>query len=989
MKTSVRVPYLYLTTDPSIVDRLNQIDGSIPTLSILNEVQFIIGPEMSDKLLNFELNYNYEGQKYGLATIEFLDIDGDLETKFIHKSSNMIFSNYYSKLKQNPQTLTDFEEFTRFVETDKTPKFFLGFGISEDIRDWSGPYICSILRTDMMLDSNNLKRISVQFQLTDSSFELKTHDPDIHKGYISDIVARNMPQINVVAAGGVVMNVMDFVEANPTDVLTSAMSDYLQVISDTKNTIVILPDLSYFKNLEISKQRQKDIKDANDSYFSWYRVIPATEKNFNSFKKYDTSPARFSQKINFQQYQDLVYFPSIRKFYKKFGVDIVILPIEEYGSTNWVRATPSIDADIAWFEEGIYLRNLVQSKVLIQISTSTEQSQEDTGQSNNSKPDFYIPIRKMQEGFNNFKITDSLNAFNTNLTLHYENNPNIIKLWMELGILPQSTSREVDSTVILTSDQIRTHWIYGHSTPLSQQITQRDECPIDPALAEKFNKIGYRKELAKTCKYYIKGSSFGELDSSPTSNQLITDVFKLNGEERNIETPMTIFTCNTNNANVISFNLATYPSYVGIFNYGINTLNEQLATDSFSELGPIDRKTLIAEAINKFDKDLTNVDKELIHYFFEDNLFKGLAADVAKRREAPVYVDNPRLSNLPTLEQRSKKSYGSGGAVTRSGFDDKIRSTTEASKVYAKVDAAFTNIEKNEGFVDVKSIENTKKMMEAVFSDLAKKEDLEGVDSKLRDLINQVSPDRLSKFLCQIYILNQNARSPKIFNYTRDPLYLQKQIYDYMSNSYLELNLKTLPFFHLDGSHFGKYCTFLHHELIALPLTHNPERNWSFLTGMYIINGFRHVISPTECYTEVALKKAPLSIQEDTTASNEVKPEVQVSEDTNTAKASNNILEKVNIPTPQVNIESPTQDFDINDPRIPENTKQEYLTKSSFKDRLKTDLDAAKSESPVNTQLVSDLTRDYYSISRDLTRLKNRILTYTQPSVQSEINKPK
>lgn len=1006
MNSSVKVPYLYLTTDPAIIEKLKQQDGTMFSRSVLEGVEFLIGPEVTDKLISFELNFNYEGQKYGLATLDFLDIDGDLETKFIQKSANLVFSNYYSKIKQNPSIGSSYEEYSNILNSNKTPKFFLGFGISENLADWSGPYICSILRTDMNLESGGLKRISVQFQLADNSLELKTHDPDIHKGYVSDIVARNMPNINVVAAGGIEMPVLEFLAANPTDVLTSAMADYLQVVSDTKNIITILPDLSFTKDLTVNKQQSQDAAQVNsfeNRFFFWtIGKVPASDKAFNSFTKYDTAPGRLALKLNPNQYRDLVYFPTIRKFYKKFGADVIILPKEmetvQRGindirsvqgptrvvkSTNWVQSTPSIDADTAYFEDQSYISNLAKSRVLIQFSISSEESKEETGQENNPKPDFYIPIKKLQEGFNNFKLSDTFVAYNTNFTLHYESNPNVIKSWMDLGLIENNSNRTTDCVIVMTSDQVRNHWIYGHGTPLNVDIQQRDECPIKQSIADLLNTKSYRESLGKICKYYMKGSSLGELDSVKSENQLITNVFNLK-EFGNIETPMTIFTCNTTNPNVISFNLATYPAYVGLFNYGINTLNEQLATDAFTSMGPIDRKTLVAETINNFDKDLKPIEKELVHYFFEDEIFKGFAADVMKRREGPVEITNPRLNNLPTLQQRSRVSQYGG---PRSGFDSKIGSNTESFKVYEKVDKVFKKLSKDDEFFDKTEVENSKKLLEAVFQDLAKNESLEGIDSKLKELVETVTPDRLAAFLTKIFVINQQAKSPKIFNYTRDPFYLQKQIYDYMSNSYLELNLKTLPFFHLDGSHFGKYCTFLHHELLALPLKHNPDRNWSFLTGLYIIHGFRHVISNNECFTEVALKRAPMSIEEASESKAETKPEIE-QEQTETKTPTAPQTTPTTPPASSVTVvkgkeyEVVTEvSFDINNPKIPTQVKNRYLrAEQEFSEIEDEYLNAETKEERLSLKLQRN------TAYKNLSYARREVLKYTEPSVQAGIN---
>jgi hypothetical protein len=72
------------------------------------------------------------------------------------------------------------------------------------------------------------------------------------------------------------------------------------------------------------------------------------------------------------------------------------------------------------------------------------------------------------------------------------------------------------------------------------------------------------------------------------------------------------------------------------------------------------------------------------------------------------------------------------------------------------------------------------------------------------------------------------------------------------------LNIKTEPFFNLVGPFiYGKPCLFLNHSNFHAFVNGIPTRG--FLSGLYILTGYEHSISSSECHSKFDITRNVLA----------------------------------------------------------------------------------------------------------------------------------
>ena len=98
--------------------------------------------------------------------------------------------------------------------------------------------------------------------------------------------------------------------------------------------------------------------------------------------------------------------------------------------------------------------------------------------------------------------------------------------------------------------------------------------------------------------------------------------------------------------------------------------------------------------------------------------------------------------------------------------------------------------------------------------------------------------------------------TPRNFDLSQDAILAE--IAKYTANQTYKLTLKTLPFFHIDSarSYLFKPCLVISKRLKGMGINSNPNiSQFDFFTGAYNIYGFKHVITPNDCYSLFALTK--------------------------------------------------------------------------------------------------------------------------------------
>jgi hypothetical protein len=136
------------------------------------------------------------------------------------------------------------------------------------------------------------------------------------------------------------------------------------------------------------------------------------------------------------------------------------------------------------------------------------------------------------------------------------------------------------------------------------------------------------------------------------------------------------------------------------------------------------------------------------------------------------------------------------------------------------------------------------------------------VQAQIKDLGGYpIAPVDLAALAELIILLNLSNDESEDTNLTFTPGltlpgtgFILSRIHEHAKRFSSEISLKTLPFFHLSNySDINKKCLFFSKRLsIAgrdLPVV------FDFFSGEYMITGFKHVITTSECYSEFLLTK--------------------------------------------------------------------------------------------------------------------------------------
>jgi hypothetical protein len=111
----------------------------------------------------------------------------------------------------------------------------------------------------------------------------------------------------------------------------------------------------------------------------------------------------------------------------------------------------------------------------------------------------------------------------------------------------------------------------------------------------------------------------------------------------------------------------------------------------------------------------------------------------------------------------------------------------------------------------------------------------------LMNAVNTASENSQVEVLPGLYLPNKNFITGKIM--------------EYAAKFFIEVSLKTLPFFYLSNYRVISQPAFFYSKKLNIS-NYNDLNIFDFFSGDYRIMGFKHVISTRECYSEFLLNKA-------------------------------------------------------------------------------------------------------------------------------------
>lgn len=472
-----------------------------------------------------------------------------------------------------------------------------------------------------------------------------------------------------------------------------------------------------------------------------------------------------------------------------------------------------------------------------------------------SIPDWYKAIQNVFTG-----IASLYNKGNSYVVPHisYESDAKFLKLFHKYGLISDPTI----PCVIVGERQMVLDYIYKNQIPINKILDLKSKFSInkEDKLFKILNDQQYAIDLKNIIMKKKNSSSFSEkiiLDELAYGVKL-TDILNEYTESEDIP----IFLNNFKNSNILSYSLKNTENYMtatrsGVFQNRIKTLFSQLSDDKLQTIlnrsgliikdgiTPIElARTLFRDSVGLLtERDLQlqdQVSNEVRTAFNLQLQLDKLSIELAgfgMDKAMGIYKDSE-------VEQNLKNKYSS----LREKYDQSIKGLSGKEKrIYDLLDQNKDSNLKNIIFSN--SQENITVLNALLqFEILGKHKSIPKQDvMPLADLIILMNASKVDSGISQVEIL------PGL--YLPNQNFILGKITEYAMRYFIEISIKTLPFFYLSNYRVISQPALLYSKKVNIS-NYNNDKIFDFFSGDYRIFGFKHVITTKECYSEFILSKA-------------------------------------------------------------------------------------------------------------------------------------
>ena len=188
---------VFITKSLTAIDKLflaeHRLDKYKESLGTLSEEEFnqsfIASPMNNDGLMYFEYNFQVNGnadQGKGVSVVMRLTETSKLLEMFLLENDPLerILSEKQEKLKEQSKAPKNsiiasnpFDEVNFEQKLKRSSRYYMAFGTSDNVKDWSGPYSMQLAGATLSNDSNNVRSIEVTFVPQIESF--KSYSPKL------------------------------------------------------------------------------------------------------------------------------------------------------------------------------------------------------------------------------------------------------------------------------------------------------------------------------------------------------------------------------------------------------------------------------------------------------------------------------------------------------------------------------------------------------------------------------------------------------------------------------------------------------------------------------------------------------------------------------------------------------------------------------------------------------------------------------------------
>lgn len=277
MTSKIFTTNVFLTTSKKLIDRLfstsyvSNFEQTIASLTPAErDISLIVHPGKNNNFI--ELSYEFGSQlqaDQSFLTLKFLETNTLFETYFLQDS----LENIYQRVKTDGMYSSN-------------KKIYFSFGVGNDLRNWAGPFECSLLKSSFIITEAGTKLITLNFVPISGAvlrnYFSMTSKPEAR---INSTNAFKQKHITTVKEN---FKIKDIFKPNFIDELfTKLIKNYLKEISNNSEILIMLPSVER-ELLEVQRVLQKN----NQPIIKCFKYLGVTEAyDFvsNDFDDYPTS----------------------------------------------------------------------------------------------------------------------------------------------------------------------------------------------------------------------------------------------------------------------------------------------------------------------------------------------------------------------------------------------------------------------------------------------------------------------------------------------------------------------------------------------------------------------------------------------------------------------------------------------------------------------------------------------------------------------------
>ena len=644
---------VFLTTSREALDKVffskNRIkkvsDGYLTLTEKELKNSFLVSPQKNSNLIEFDFSFGFEESKKFSLRLKFLETDTLFETFFVGKSTeSLLLAKLFDALTKIPQTSDPLQRDIAGAQNNDSLKevekvlfnsqsdiilnglrIYFAYGVGDTLEDWGGPFVASLTGGNILNTNDGVKQVELVFSPTGEFFLSNKADAKIEQGvqgavdtYNRIVSNRSLIKgdalITIDSGKGLpVKNAWDRLSENSHFYITSLVEKYIQNISQSKNVIVLVPDLD--------KIVQKLLQN--------YEFIPDIPRSPNQFKE-------FSDKMNILIASRAIKNSSIQNL-NSLGIFIT----KKFGGIGQIPLL---------LEES-------QEK-LVTPEDITISMVADNAKSESLNPDYFEPLQRFIDGARSYY---SKAGIKTDVIFFEESDIKTLKLWKKYGFIGDDTK----PCNLFVSIDLAESLLYIRNKN-KENLEKIDLNNIHKIDLDKFNKATYRKEYYDTFLKTPISSSFKE-------NVLLKDELALPGvKEIAKDQNIPIFKYNLRNSNILGISVDYNGSYLAAYNYALRkkalipfiNASQQTVIDEAEKIIPKDLRQKIEKSIKDVDNiDFATLQKEIFKLYSEENIKQNpdfllsikteQVSETLTKNQLATYIalliDSSRLTDKPGI----------------------------------------------------------------------------------------------------------------------------------------------------------------------------------------------------------------------------------------------------------------------------------------------------------------------------------------------------